>query len=479
MATGCVLNLPEHGHLNATLPLVAELVARGDRIVYFGTEPYRRTIEATGAVFAPYAGDAAMFEPPAHTGGLYSVMAFLMGLAEQVLPDLLRRLNQEPPDYLLIDSMCVWGRLAQQVTGLPAVTLGSVFVPDEAHVSMEEMVTHAYGRAPREVLLAGIDALNTYLGISQRVDHRHGTRSPNIVEFFANRQPLNVIFTSRHFHLAGDSYDDSYLFVGPSMAPRAGANAAAGVGAGAGFGAGARLAFLDEIGKRRIDKGEIGKDEIGKDVPLIYVSLGTIFNERPEFYRACFQAFGDGPWQVIVSTGDKIDREALGPVPANVTVLDHVPQLDVLARASLCLTHGGMNTTSEALWFGVPLLVFPQHGDQHLVAGRVAELGAGLRLTPDDVQPERLRELTVRVLTDPTFTRQADAIAASFRAAGGVTRAADAIATYVAGAGADAGVDVGADASVGAGASAGVGASAGAAASAGEALLAGVEVRAS
>jgi UDP:flavonoid glycosyltransferase YjiC (YdhE family) len=420
MATGCVLNLPEHGHLNATLPLVAELVARGDRIVYFGTEPYRHAIEATGATFVPYAGDAAMFEPPAHTGGLYSVMAFLIGLAEQVLPDLLRRLAHERPDYLLIDSMCVWGRLAQQVTQLPAVTLGSVFVPNETHVSMEEMVTHAYSRAPREVLLAGIDALNTYLGISQRVDHRHGTHSPNIVEFFANRQPLNVIFTSRHFHLAGDAYDDSYVFVGPSMAPRVSSIT----------GAGARPGILDTIDRRQ-DVSDVADVA---DAPLIYISLGTIFNEQPAFYRTCFEAFGDQPWQVIVSTGSKVDREALGTVPANVTVCEHVPQLDVLARASLCLTHGGMNTTSEALWFGVPLLVFPQHGDQHLVAARVAELGAGLHLTPGDVQPARLRELAMRVLTEPGFTEQADVIAASFRAAGGVTRAADAIVAYVDGA---------------------------------------------
>jgi MGT family glycosyltransferase len=346
-----------------------------------------------------------MFEPPAHTGGLYSVMAFLMDITEQVLPDLLQRLDQERPDYLLIDSMCVWGRLAQQVTGLPAVSLGSVFVPDDAHVSMEEMVAQAYGRAPREVLLAGIDALNTYLRVSQRVDQRHRTRSPNIVEFFANRQPLNVIFTSRYFHLAGDAYDDTYLFVGPSMAPRARAGETGGI-----------------------------IDGIRTDVPLIYVSLGTIFNDRPEFYRACFQAFGDQPWQVIVSTGGKVSRDALGPVPDNVTVLESVPQLDVLSRAALCLTHGGMNTTSEALWFGVPLLLFPQHGDQHLVAARVAELGAGLHLTPGDVQPERLRELAARVLSEPTFAHQAEAIAASFRAAGGVTRAADAISAYVAGA---------------------------------------------
>jgi MGT family glycosyltransferase len=402
MATGCVLNLPEHGHLNATFPLVRELVARGDRLLYFGTDPYRPAIEACGARFVRYPGEAAMFDPPAHTGGLYSVMAYLITIADQILPELLTRLEAERPDYLLIDSMCVWGRLVQQITGIPAVTVGSVFVPDDRRVAMEEMVTQAYGRAPREVLLAGIDALNTYLRVSQQIDKRHGTRSPNIVEFFANRQPLNVIFTSRAFHLAGDEYDDSYLFVGPSIASR------------------------DEAGSLA-DAGL----HVAANVPLIYLSLGTIFNHRADFYRTAFEALAEGPWQVIASVGRQLTEEALGPIPANVTVRPFVPQLEVLQHAALCVTHGGMNTTSEALWFGVPLLVFPQHGDQHLVAARVEECGAGLRLIPPDVEPTRLRALVTRLLDEPTFKQGADRLASSFKAAGGVQRAADAIRRHV------------------------------------------------
>ena len=315
MPTALVLNLPEHGHMNATFPLVAELAARGERVVYLATEPWRGRVEAAGAAFAAYEADAALFDPPAHRGGLYSVMAYLIGVAEQVLPDVLRHIEREKPDYLLIDSMCVWGRLAQQITGLPAVTLGSVFVPNDAHVSMDDMVRQAYGQAPREVLLAGVDALNTYLQISQRIDRRHGTISPSIVEFFANRQRLNVIFTSKYFHLAGDAYDDSYLFVGPSVAPRADAarrHAAS---------AGTTCAFALPEG----------------DQPLIYVSLGTIFNDQLPFFRAAIEALADGPWRVVMSIGNRIDRAAIWPdadrpFPRNIALHEFVPQLDVLAN---------------------------------------------------------------------------------------------------------------------------------------------------
>jgi MGT family glycosyltransferase len=414
MPTALVLNLPEHGHMNATFPLVSELTARGERVVYLATEPWRGRVEAAGAAFAAYGADAALFDPPAHRGGLYSVMAYLIGVAEQVLPDVLRHIEREKPDYLLIDSMCVWGRLAQQITGLPAVTLGSVFVPNDALVTMDDMVRQAYGQAPREVLLAGVDALNTYLRISQRIDHRYGTISPSIVEFFANRQRLNVIFTSKYFHLAGDAYDDSYLFVGPSVAPRTEA---------------------PRTEEPRTEGVPFALPE--GDQPLIYVSLGTIFNDQLPFFRAAIEALADGPWRVVMSIGSRIDRTAIWPdagrpFPRNIALHEFVPQLDVLAKASLCITHGGMNTTSEALWHGVPLLVFPQHGDQHLVAARVVELGAGLRLIPPDIEPSRLRALATQVLGEPSFTQQADRIGSSFHAAGGAGRAAGEILAFIA-----------------------------------------------
>jgi MGT family glycosyltransferase len=390
MSTAVVLNLPERGHMNATFPLVAELVRSGERVVYYATEPFRERVEAAGAEYRSY-GDPEIFRPPAHTGGLYSVMAFAIGLAERVLPGLLPELRALAPDYLLIDSLCVWGNLAQQVLGTPAVMLGSVFVTDERRMTVEDMVRHAYGHAPKEMLLSGIDALNTYLMTSQRIDRQFGTESPNMVEFFSNRQSLNVIFTSRYFHLDGDAYDDTYQFVGPSIEAPANPQAAA-----------------------------------ADPRPLLYISMGTIFNRLPHFYRACFGAFGGAEYRVLMATG-KMDPAALGAVPENFELREFVPQLQVLSQASLFLTHGGMNSVSEALWQEVPLLVFPQHGDQHLVAARVAELGAGLVLSPPDIVPGRLREMAGRVLREPAFRAGVRRIADSFRAAGGPPRAASEI----------------------------------------------------
>jgi MGT family glycosyltransferase len=169
--------------------------------------------------------------------------------------------------------------------------------------------------------------------------------------------------------------------------------------------------------------------DAGDERPLIYISLGTIFYRAPEFYRACFEAFGGEPCRVLVATGPQ-DTSEWGPVPANFTLQTFVPQLEVLRQASVFLTHGGMNSVSEALWFGVPLMVFPQHGDQHLVAAQVEALRAGVRIAPGEIEPARLREALRDVMNDPGFRRNAGIIQASFREAGGPVRAAHSIRSF-------------------------------------------------
>jgi MGT family glycosyltransferase len=393
-----VYNLAEHGHLNATFPLVAELVARGHQVLYYSTEPFCTKIEATGAIYRSY-GNPSNFQPPAHQGGLYSVMAYHMELASQIIPGLLEELKAELPDFLLIDSMCVWGNLIQQITSVPAITLGSVFLTHDRLITPDKMVDMAYAQASPQVVLEGIAALNRYFELSQQLDHRYGTRSPNIVEFFCNRQPLNILFTSRKFHLMGGQFDESYRFVGPSIASRT-------------------------------EQANFPFHEI-KSGPLIYISLGTIYNDWPEFYRACFEAFAHTPYRVVLASGDGSAAQGLGNPPANFIVRPSVPQLEILQRADLFITHGGMNSASEALYFGVPLIVLPQHGDQYLVASRTKELGAGLTLHRSEATAENLKQTAARVLSDSRFKTSAMEIAESFKMAGGCKRGADEIEAFI------------------------------------------------
>ena len=125
--------------------------------------------------------------------------------------------------------------------------------------------------------------------------------------------------------------------------------------------------------------------------------------------------------------GAKVSRESLGPAPPNFIVQTLVPQLDVLRRATVFLTHGGMNSASESLYYGVPVVVVPQMSEQAIVGRRVEVLGAGLYFANEDDTAEKLRESVLRLLTESRFRRQAAVVRESFKTAGGIARAADAI----------------------------------------------------
>jgi MGT family glycosyltransferase len=123
----------------------------------------------------------------------------------------------------------------------------------------------------------------------------------------------------------------------------------------------------------------------------VYVSLGTLFNADASFYRCCFEALGELDLQVILSVGSNVALASLGRAPVNFHVHSHVPQLDVLRRASVFVTHGGMNSVTESLWYAVPMVVIPQMSEQAMVGRRVEQLGAGVYLSKSEVTAETLR----------------------------------------------------------------------------------------
>jgi MGT family glycosyltransferase len=166
--------------------------------------------------------------------------------------------------------------------------------------------------------------------------------------------------------------------------------------------------------------------------PIVYVSLGTLFNADAGFYRHCFEAFCDEPVQVIMSVGSRVSPRDLGVTPANVVVASFVPQLEVLQRASAFVTHGGMNSVSESLRMSVPMVTVPQMGEQAIVSRRVEQLRAGLYLAKAEVSPDRLRLSVRRLLAEERFRKAAAGLGETLRAAGGTAEAATLVKAFAA-----------------------------------------------
>lgn len=161
--------------------------------------------------------------------------------------------------------------------------------------------------------------------------------------------------------------------------------------------------------------------------PLIYASFGTLQNRVAEDFQTIARACEGTGAQLVMSTGKGIRPEALGPLPGNPVVVDYAPQGELLKRASLAITHAGLNTVLDALTEGVPMVTVPVTNEQPGIAARVAWVGAGEMIPRSRFSLDTLRAAVRRVLADPSFKTASLRVSDSIRKAGGATRAAELI----------------------------------------------------
>ena len=396
MAKYIFFNFPAYGHVNPTLAIVEELIARGEEIVYYLPERFRLTIEATGATFHPYQNtlftrEHAQAAPPVSPANGDQRIALLPVMMIQeslkVIPQLLESVRVEQADCLIYDSMFLWGRIVARTLDIPAVALRPSYAANQQ--------SNVFGSVAQRFQLSPerMDILNTTLA---QLSALCGTPPFDMRSILMHTEPLKIVFLPRAFQPGGETFDEDYLFVGPSLQPH------------------------------RDESLNFPFEQLGTH-PLLYISLGTVFNNQIDFYRTCFTAFGDTAWQVVFSVGPYTDRAALPAMAGNFIVAPRVPQLEVLSRANLFISHGGMNSVMESLYYGVPLVVIPQISEQAVTAQRVQELGLGIALDRETVTAERLREAVAQIAHDPSFRTHAQVMQQAIHEAGGYQRATDAI----------------------------------------------------
>ena len=387
-------SLPAQGHVNPSLPIIAELIRRGAHVDYYSLAPFRRSVEWTGATFRDY---GSRFAVPASGPGpfarLDTTIETLIELTATVLQDHLSSVRSIDPVCIMHDAFSPWGKFIAQALHLPAV----VSVPS---IAVNEQIAMGDGAAG-----SGMEATGRAIGESMRrwmsalagLRERFGVPGlHNPFELMHAYGDLNLIYTSRAFQPHAQAFDDKrFQFVGPSLSPRPDTP---------------RFPFEALDGR-----------------PLLYISLGTVYRDRGPFFHACIEAFANAPWQVVMAVGQNIGPRDLESIAENFVVLETVPQIEVLKRAALFITHGGMNSVTEGLFHNVPLLVVPQGGDQYWIAKRVAELGAGLSISGIEPNAAILRQSVEHIASHSSFVHAASEIGESLRSAGGSQRAVDEI----------------------------------------------------
>lgn len=377
--------IPAHGHTNPTLEVVKELINRNNEVWYYSYDSMKGKIESTGAKYISCDKyDIQMNLRPEDADRVGKDIAFSMeilvnttlALDEAILEDM----KEWKPDCIVADSMATWGKLAALKLGIPFVSSTTTF---------------AFNRYSAKIMKYGMWQLFGMLfsvhkakkSIKKLQDKGYPVKG--VLSIIQNDNDTNtVVYTSPEFQPCVETFSDKYTFVGPSI--------------------------------RKLDY------EIEKlDKKTIYVSLGTVNNQITSFFKNCIQALKDSDMNVIMSVGDMIDLSELGEIPTNFKVERSVNQIEVLQQVDAFITHCGMNSVNEALYYEVPLVLFPQTSEQSGVAYRVNELGAGVYLKENSV--DAIKETIKTVIENPAYKESAKKIAEGFHNCGGPKQVADKI----------------------------------------------------
>ncbi|MBR5641955.1 MAG: glucosyltransferase [Firmicutes bacterium] len=377
--------IPAHGHTNPTLGLVKELTAAGHEIHYFSFEPFREKIEAAGAHFIPCDGYDFEMEDKENGARVGKDKAFAVELLvnstlalDEMASENIERIK---PDLIVADSVAYWGKLTAMKYGIPYVCSTTTFAFNRYSAAYMKETPFDIAK-----MLFTMPKINKQI---KRLREK-GYPVKGLLDIVQNDNDTNtVVYTSKEFQPCSETFSDRYHFIGPSIRP------------------------VQTPMEKTAEK-------------TVYISMGTVDKDEA-FYHRCIEALKDTDYQVILSMG--MNAEQLTDLPENIKAYPSVDQMAVLSIADCFVTHCGMNSASEGLYFEVPLVLFPQTPEQGAVAKRAEELGAGYML--NDTSVEGIRKAVETVLREPSYKNAAMNISAGFKQCGGLKEAKEFIESLV------------------------------------------------
>lgn len=387
-----MFSIAAHGHVNPSLEVIRELVARGHRVTYAIPPAFAEKVAGTGA--EPKLWNSTLPSPDADPEAwgstlLDNVEPFLAD-AIQALPQLVEAYDGDEPDLVLHDIASYPARVLAHRWGVPAISLSPCMVAWEgyeqevAEPMWEEPKKTERGRAYYERFQAWLEEN----GITQHPDPPPEGGPP------AGRPDRSLVLIPKALQPNADRVDETvYSFVGACQADRT-----------------AEGDWQRPAGAEKV----------------VLVSLGSAFTKQPAFYRECVRAFGDLPgWHLVLQVGRHVDPAELGDLPANVEVRSWVPQLTILKQADLFVTHAGAGGSQEGLATATPMIAVPQAADQFGNADMLQALGVARHVPTDEATAELLRETALALVDDPEVAGRLKDIQAEMAGEGGTRRAAD------------------------------------------------------
>jgi zeaxanthin glucosyltransferase len=397
----------ETGHLNTMLPLGQELQQRGHRVTFFGIVDAQSKVLAAGLEFRsigevefPVGSSDRLFAELGKLSGLAALRYTIDWIGKSAavfLNDGPTVLKDEQIEALLVDQISPEGGTVAEFLDIPFVTICSALPFNQEPTIPPLFTTWSYNLAGWAVLRNQIVyRLVSPFGKSMqtlRFNYRKLWKLPP--ETSSDSQLAILTQQPAEFEYPRQTLPDYFHFTGP---------------------------YHNRSSRQPVN---FPWDKL-TDRPLIYASMGTLQNQLADVFQAIASACVGLDAQLVISLGGA-SLDSLPVLPGNPLIVSYAPQLALLERAAVAITHAGMNTALECLTYGVPMVAIPITNDQPGVAARIAWAGAGEIVPLPKLTAARLQTALKLVLTEKSYHQNALRLKQSIARSGGVSLAADII----------------------------------------------------
>lgn len=351
--TVMIYMIPAYGHVYSMLYLLEALTAKGYRVICYSVKRFRPVLESSGCEFRSYC--LCLDKLDLSDGKkLLKLYRIILEYTWAMLEELLGEAKKEEPVCVIYDSLALWGRVISKVIDCPGISFYSIAGIDR----LCSPAGWAYTQGFSLTFFRYVLELPKALGYQCLHRIKYRISALGLIHVLMNKGDMNIMGYSREFQPGGERFDSSYLFMGPGDCYRK---------------------------EDAANEFSYPKDR------LIYISLGTIFNQDSEFFRAVLDQFGGTEFNLIL-IGDQ-GQTGDCKIPGNIIIRPFVNQREILKHAGLFITSGGLNGIHEALLYGVPCLIYPQQGEQELNGRRFEAAGFGRCLEKPDTMLEEAKAL--------------------------------------------------------------------------------------
>lgn len=390
MATLLFATQPGSGHFNPLLSIARRLEARGHRVAFTCSGPpaFHEQVRKSGVTLHPLRQPLSLTVPAAlmlpHSQGLLETAIAVLVFTGDLVPHaraIYSLCSELGPDAIVSDFACPAAAMAAERAGLPWVSVYHAGLayrgPGVPPLGSGLPIGGRWGWRGR--LCGWLEQVGNAL-VNRRISRARARLGLAAVQrdYFWTSPWLTLVLSAEAVEAPRHAVTPETCFIGPCFAERSGEPF--------------------ELVRRLPER------------PLVYVSLGTVFNRKPGVFHRILTGL-QHDCELVVSAGGAYQVLARGSYESSVHLYARVPQVDLLPRVDAVVSHGGNNTVNETLAAGKPLLVLPVGGEQQDNASRVEFLGAGLQAglaTP----AETIRKLVGRLVREPGFRESATACAA-------------------------------------------------------------------